>query len=138
MHQQCNIIAGSSLMVPEPNQSLLACICIVVTVTVSLSSSHGHHNSWVLVLSAFEDCGAFVFFISCVVAAVVIVAHTHLKFEQVQAFALWIPGEMYRVPTSTTSGNFCYKFKPDRASIVNFQAPAIHSSFLSFFIKNDF
>jgi hypothetical protein len=62
---------------------------------------------------AFEDCGVVVFLISHVVVAVVCVTtHTFLWFEPVQAFALWIPVEMYIGPTCTTSGNFCYKFKP--------------------------
>ena len=43
-----------------------------------------------------------------------------LWFEPVRAFALWIPVEMYRGLTSTTSGNFCYKIKRDRAGTVNF------------------
>jgi hypothetical protein len=75
-------------MVPEASQSLVACICIVMTVALSSFSSHGHHNPRVLVLSAFEDCGVVVFFISCVVVAVVCVTHTFLQFEPVRAFTL--------------------------------------------------
>jgi hypothetical protein len=65
-------------MEPEASQSLVACICIVVTVAVSSLSSCGHYNPWVLVLSAYEDCGAVVFLISRAIVAVVCVAHTFL------------------------------------------------------------
>ena len=34
--------------------------------------------------------------------------------------------------------HFCYKFKPDRAGIVNFLIPAIHSTYVTFYVKNDF
>ena len=65
----------------------------------------------------------------------------HIYFcdlKPVRAFAFRIPVEMYRGPTSTTSDNFCYNFKPGRAGIVNLEIPAIHSSFLTIFVKNDF
>jgi hypothetical protein len=119
-HQQCNILPGSTLMVPEASQSLVACICIAMTVAVSTLSCHGHHNPRLLVLSASEDCGVVVFLISRVLVAVVCVTHTFLWFEPVRAFALWIPVEMYRGLTSTTSGNFCNKFTRDRAGTVIF------------------
>jgi hypothetical protein len=77
-HQQCNILSCSTLKVPGASQSLVACICIVMTGAVSSFSSHGHHNPWVLVLSAFEDCGIVVFLISHVVVAVVCLTHTFL------------------------------------------------------------
>jgi hypothetical protein len=103
-NQQCNILSGSTLMVPaEASQSLVACICVVMTVAVSSLSSHGHCNPRVLVLSAIKDCGVVVFLINRVIVAVVCVTHTFWWFEPVRAFALWIPVEMYRGPTSTTS-----------------------------------
>jgi hypothetical protein len=49
-NQQCNILSGTTLMVPEASQSHIACICVVKTVAVSSLSSHGHHNPQVLVL----------------------------------------------------------------------------------------
>ena len=119
-HQQCNILSGSTLMVPEASQSLVACICIAMTVAVSTLSCHGHHNPRLLVLSASKDCGVVVFLISCVIVAVVRVTHAFLWFEPVRAFTLWIPVEMYRGPTSTTSGTIPYKLKTDRAGTENF------------------
>jgi hypothetical protein len=74
----------------------------------------------VLVLSAFKDCGVVLFLISCVIVVAVCVTHTFLWFEPVRAFTLWIPVEMYRGPTSTTSGTIPYKLKTDRAGTENF------------------
>jgi hypothetical protein len=55
--QQCNILFGSTLMVPEAIQSLVACICIAMKVAVSTLSCHGHHNRRLLVVSASKDYG---------------------------------------------------------------------------------
>jgi hypothetical protein len=76
--QQCNILFGSTLMVPEAIQSLVACICIAMKVAVSTLSCHGHHNPWLLVVSASKDYGFFVFLISRFLVAVVCVTHTFL------------------------------------------------------------
>ena len=60
-------------------------------------------------------------------------------------FAIWTSPSIHTliscrdVPTSTTSGNFCYKVIPDRAGIVHFQFPAIHrSTFVTFLLNMTF
>ena len=125
-------ISNAAFFPARSKAILVACICIVMTVAVSSLSEQGHHNPRMLVLLAFEDCGVIVFLISFVVVAVVVcVTHTFETSPSIRIFNSCI--DVQRSSMSTTSANFCYNFKQDRAGIVNLYIPAIHSTFLTFF-----
>ena len=114
IHWQCYILFGSTLMVLEASQSLVAwqlqCPRYQAMDTIILGCWCFQHLRTAVLLYSW----------SVVSLLLLCVTHTLLWFEPVRAFTLWIPVEMCWGPTSTTSVNLCFKFKPDRAGIVNF------------------
>ncbi len=122
-NQQCNILSGSTLMVPEASQSMLPASALIWQLQCP------HYLNIAITILEYWRCRhlrtAVLLFWSVLLFLLVCVTHKFFDLKPVRAFAFWIPVEMYRGPTSTTSVNFCYNFKPDGAGIVNFKITAI-------------
>ena len=106
-----NILSGSTLMVPEASQSLLPASAL----WWQLQCPHSP-NKDTTILECWCCCHSRieVLLFSWSVLSLLRLCVLHIHFcdlNPVRASAFWIPVEMYRSPTSTTSGNFLLQFQ---------------------------